>query len=799
MRTTLLGLVGLSLVSACSEPPPSPQDSGRNDSASGIDATTLPDANLADGAMDATNTGDSSDVVATGPVCMTNADCQGDTRCVTGRCAAWPEGQSDSMCATDLRPGVFAPTVQCQFNEAPMGDMFPNHTHVFGAVVVGDLAAGMRDPDQAPRPSIVAIFDSAMHLNPVSQTGILRVLDGRTCALQATLGEQALIASTSPAIADLDNDGLVEIVAIAAGGGLIAYKQSAPGVWRIGWRSTNAAGAPYAVAGGVWSAPSIVDLDDDGFGEVLRNGVVFNGRTGALIGGLGGSGGLSSYDARAAGGFGAHAVVMDVDEDNEPELVTGDRIYRWDRMTRDWVPETYRPAGGSVGHVGVANMGAFVSARFDAPETPEVVVISNGTARIETIEGRVVFGPQSIPGGFGGPPTIGDFDGDGLAEFATAGGAQYIVFDPDCTATPRPGGRCASMTTTGILWTRPSQDTSSAVTGSTTFDFEGDGRVEAVYADECFLRVYDGVNGDVLYSSPHASCTWNENPIVADVDGDFRAEIVMGSNHLCGTLGVGRPCAGLGPRNTDPIFAGLRCQGNTDCASGSCVEGLCRCTTDAQCCGAGACDFVCVAPPAGTAGAGNTCRASRERGPNGVRVLSDVMDRWVGSRPVWNEHTYHVTNIDDTLRIPRSSAVRRGWRLAGLNNFRTNVQGRAGVMGVPDATAASASYMCTPDNTAVLRARVCNRGAAPLLDSATVGFYNGEPGAMGSMRLCSAPMGRVVNPGACVNVECSWPGAATSTMPVDVRVRVDDDSAVRECHEQNNRTLLMRVVCPMIG
>lgn len=99
------------------------------------------------------------------------------------------------------------------------------------------------------------------------------------------------------------------------------------------------------------------------------------------------------------------------------------------------------------------------------------------------------------------------------------------------------------------------------------------------------MPVFDGTTGDVLYSAPHASCTWLDNPIVADVDGYFRDEIVMGSNHLCGTIGVGRPCAGLGPRSTAPIFAGLRCQTNSDCGSASCVEGVCRCTMDAQCCG----------------------------------------------------------------------------------------------------------------------------------------------------------------------------------------------------------------------
>jgi hypothetical protein len=52
----------------------------------------------------------------------------------------------------------------------------------------------------------------------------------------------------------------------------------------------------------------------------------------------------------------------------------------------------------------------------------------------------------------------------------------------------------------GIAWSRSTQDLSSNVTGSSIFDFEADGRSEVVYGDECFVRVYDGQSGDVLFS-----------------------------------------------------------------------------------------------------------------------------------------------------------------------------------------------------------------------------------------------------------------------------------------------------------
>ena len=46
-----------------------------------------------------------------------------------------------------------------------------------------------------------------------------------------------------------------------------------------------------------------------------------------------------------------------------------------------------------------------------------------------------------------------------------------------------------------LLWQQVTNDSSSGNTGSTVFDFEGDGPVEAVYADEYHLHIYRGADG----------------------------------------------------------------------------------------------------------------------------------------------------------------------------------------------------------------------------------------------------------------------------------------------------------------
>ena len=53
---------------------------------------------------------------------------------------------------------------------------------------------------------------------------------------------------------------------------------------------------------------------------------------------------------------------------------------------------------------------------------------------------------------------------------------------------------------------------------------------------------------------------------------------------------------------------------------------------------------------------------------NGVRVVGDADNSWQPGRPVWNQHAYSITNIEDDLSIladPESN-----W-IAGYNNFRS--------------------------------------------------------------------------------------------------------------------------------
>jgi len=205
-----------------------------------------------------------------------------------------------------------------------------------------------------------------------------------------------------------------------------------------------------------------------------------------------------------------------------------------------------------------------------------------------------------------------------------------------------------------LAWLKPTQDCSSAQTGSSVFDFDGDGSAEVVYADEVTLHIYRGTDGADLFSACNTSGTLWEYPLVADVDSDGHADIVVASNR----------------------YSNLQCAGGVK-------------TT-------------------------------------GVRVFGDTLGQWVRTRRIWNQHAYHVTNVEEDGSIPQVEASNH--LDPRLNNFRQNVQ-PLGEFSAPDLIV-DAFPVCT-DGYAIV-ARVRNLGEAAVPPGVVVGFYDGDPSGAGT-------------------------------------------------------------------
>ena len=79
-----------------------------------------------------------------------------------------------------------------------------------------------------------------------------------------------------------------------------------------------------------------------------------------------------------------------------------------------------------------------------------------------------------------------------------------------------------------LLWSHPIEESSSGMTGSSVFDFEGDGAAEVVYADEETLWIFDGATGTIEMAwTEHGSGTRFEYPTIVDIDADGSAEILL--------------------------------------------------------------------------------------------------------------------------------------------------------------------------------------------------------------------------------------------------------------------------------
>jgi hypothetical protein len=754
-------------------------------------------------------------VCVPGQACDSDNDCWYDTYCDMGVCKPWDstDPSNDPQCVQVIAAGVLAPSIQCEFASPPASDPFPNHVDVQGTpIVVNTNKSTNSEPTKpgAGPSSIAASFTATVVNNYTEELGVIRVIDGKDCSLIANLGGTDLdndnlpdytVSSASLAAADLDGDGLSEIVAYGADGSLLAFTFKA-GAWKFYFKSPYAAGMPWSPCSASthrcslgWAGPSIHDLNDDGFPEIIREGVVY-AHTGAVL-----AMPPPGYSAYSQGTF---PVVANLDQDPAVEFTNGQFIWEWDTAAQTWKQEAFPGnQASSAGHVAVADFGEYGNGL--PAKNPEIVVVRAGTVRIHAADGELAMPPTSLlGGGSGGPPTVSDFDGDGLAEVAVAAKGAYSIYDIDCGPLPRPNGVCPTGTCDNlancpayVAWSRVSQDFSSSVTGSSVFDFEADGSSEVVYGDECFTRVYDGTTGEVLFSQFRSSCTWYENPIVADVDGDFRAELVTPSNKACSADGKGRTCEQLNSDGVDPLWNGIRCEKNSDCVSNQCDGDLCRCTAVSQCCGAmdsNACStagYKCVPPEAsGEPSKGNTCRAAHPAGVSGIRVYSDANDLWVNSRRIWNQHAYAVTHVNENGTVPKTSQWMNNWDDPKLNNFRQNVPGEPNAKGIGDATAGASDGVVCMGEQAKLQVDICNRGALAIGDGMPIGFY------VDDKLVCSTTTTQSLFPSDCEVVACIWATPPNNrNLKVDVKVVADDGNSKNECKEGNNIGLVKGVFC----
>jgi hypothetical protein len=354
-------------------------------------------------------------------------------------------------------------------------------------------------------------------------------------------------AAINPALGDLDGDGIAEIVALQSQGPNSPYQLSQRRL--VALRADGEllwAGAHWQLSRG-GGAIAIADLDGDGAPEVLAPEYVASA-DGELL--------WAPTDPALAYSM---PIAVDLDRDGELEVMFGGTAYTH-TGTKLFDTPTVPPNRGSVA---VAN--------FDDDPEPELYVQHAGTHGVIEHDGSVKAecptGTVELFGAGGYPVAIEDLDGDGRAELLFGYSDQLYVLgieDDSCV----------------VRWSKK-VDASDGLSSGTAFDLLGDGTAEAIHADRSHVRIYAD-DGELRFQIQHAARESIANPLVADVDGDGAAEILIVSSE---------PILGTEPLTLTPT----------------------------------------------------------------LMVLENEDDRFAPTRRVWNQHTYHHSDVSELGRIPAAA------------------------------------------------------------------------------------------------------------------------------------------------
>jgi hypothetical protein len=406
---------------------------------------------------------------------------------VADKCHVPPDNGNAPTCTTPpAPPNSFSPVLKWKWTDPTPGGV---------GVWTIPLVANLTDDDGNGEVNLCDIPDVIVESagsGELTRTGRLYMLRGSDGMVESTFGDTVVDGDVTPALADLDNDKVPEVIAVDKAGHILIFDNKGA----VKWTGDVALASKdmYASCGAI----SVYDLDADGTPEILYGFEVFDNK------------GKSKWSKPVAGpGFWCPTpIAADLDSDGKLEVILGNGAYHADGSMYWTLP-------GAPGAPQVANL--------DADPQPEVLIARQDGILLLEHDGKVKFGPVQpfdpgvSPFCWDKPAAIHDFDGDGHADLATSSCNHYGIFN---------------VTATGLtaLWSQPVNDT-SGIASSTGFDFLGRGIADAVYGDQVSLLVYDGKTGKSELTQSRSSGTIIEFPVVADVDNDSSADILVVSNN----------------------------------------------------------------------------------------------------------------------------------------------------------------------------------------------------------------------------------------------------------------------------
>lgn len=488
----------------------------------------------------------------------------------------------------------------------------------------------------------------------------IRVFNGATGALEQTIITPYMgwSSTSSLGIADVDGDGLGEVFILTSGSSINADPADR-GVLICYENDGTLKWKSNSIAGYVQldfnSSVNFADFNGDGIAEVYTYSKIFNSQTGVLLAEGGTSNNVGRSSLVSSLGNAGNSFAADIIPGNSGlELVVGNQVFTVD------ITNTTGTAGNT--------MQVATTAQNAAADGFTAVADMDLDGDLDVISTK-------LDGGNSVLLTIYDGQTDALlAPIFTIPSSTLVgihtVGDIDGDCAPEIlivtslHLRAFELNSGAIVqkWDLATSDGSGA-TGQTLFDFNQDGLIEIVYRDESNIRILEGATGNNLATFACRSGTGWENPIVVDTDNDNQAEIVV----TCGTSGSG-------------------------------TQGV-------------------------------------------LVVYGTGGDPWAPARSVWSQKSYQPVAVNDDLSIPISQQD-HSFALSNsscgcngvnrpLNNFvvqSTFLDGQGCPLNpVSDVVLNLDSVLCTSPTTVEVFFTVSNPGSFDFVAGGPVAFYHGNP------------------------------------------------------------------------
>ncbi|MFT3764668.1 MAG: CARDB domain-containing protein [Minicystis sp.] len=749
--------------------------------------------------------------------CEDDWDCPANTACEVGKCTGTgkaptctlpPVGFTSVLPVNEIQWGG---TGQGSPANNAVGAPFPTSSQVCATPVVANLDDDNGDGliNELDFPEI--IFMTYCNTD-VAVNGIIRAIhgggpnkgkdfwaacgntvwhEGDPLTLACPCANAEGNSTAAVAVADLDGDGVPEIVVPTENDAILILDNK-------GVPITRSANTQWPTAY-VNPAPTIANLDNQGLAEIIVGNNVFTLTHDA-------NNKLAFVDRFTGGtlpsgqnGQGPVPCVANIAGDQRLEIVAGTTAYRlptpppgvtkradcaagatdnfclgkldvvWDAQMVNGT--TMIPTAQRDGFCAIADVLGADEVAAPSPANPldgkaEVVVIAEGYLIV--LNGETGTRRRFInlgAGTDGGAPNVDDFDGDGFPEIGTAFGTAYHLIDLQDPTTACPAWPTPFVDGSA----KPTTDPTRAPGGTCTMDADcAAGAVCNKTLGSCVCLH----NGWIRTTEDDSSRVTSSS--VFDFNGDGAAEVVY-NDECYFRIYDGRDGSVLfkhhSPSRTrieNPAIADVDNDGNAEIVFAS--------NNDASACSEG------------------------NNYPNGLAVWGDASDTWVSARRIWNQHSYHVTNVTESGAVPVKEPEHwKSYNGRTYNTYRSNPRSYAvapdlTVKGVqvssPDATCGQLSEHLT------INVQIDNIGDLRVGPGVVVTFY-GAWQAQALMEALNADnMGTPLTytlqsslePGGSIVISVSYDAMNNSpgVVPDEIRVVVDEAMKERECNEMNN-------------